>query len=237
MADIITLGSITSLALVNSINPCQIAMLLLVLITIMTEGQEYSENRKKVLLVGFSFILAVYIGYLFYGIILVQLFQTFTEFLKSGAIYIKEFFAILAMLVGGLQLKDFFFYRPGGFATEMPIWMRSKAKKIIQKITSPSGAFFTGFIITLFLGPCTLAPLVIATESLAQFGILGALPWLLYFNLIIIIPLIVITFITYKGIVTAERVSQWRDRNIKIMHLIAGLILFLVGLALLVGWF
>jgi hypothetical protein len=114
--------------------------------------------------------------------------------------------------------------------------MRPKAKRVIQKITSPVGAFLTGFIITLFLGPCTIAPLVVVTESLSQLGLIGALPWLLYFNLIIIIPLIIITLIVYKGFTTAEAVSLWKDRNVRILHLIAGLLLFGVGLALLMGW-
>ena len=231
--NILTLGKITSLALVNSINPCQIAMLVLVLVTILTQNQ---EKRRRVLFSGLAFISAVYIGYLFYGIVLVQLFSAFTESFKQSSIYVKYIFAVLAMLVGGLQIKDFFFYKKGSFATEMPIWMRPRAKRIIEKITSPIGAFFTGFIITLFLGPCTMAPLLVATESLSQFGLLGALPWLLYFNFIVIIPLLIITFIIYKGFTTAENISQWKEKNAKILHLIAGLLLLSTGIAMLIGW-
>lgn len=233
MVDILTLGKITSLALVNSVNPCQIAMLVLVLVTILMQNQ---EKKRKVLFAGLAFISAVYIGYLFYGIVLVQLFQTFTGLLRQSSIYIKYIFGILSMLIGALQIKDFFFYKKGSFATEMPIWMRPKAKRIIQKITSPIGAFFTGFIITLFLTPCTMAPLLIATESLAQLGLIKALPWLLYFNFIIVIPLIIITLVIYKGFATAEDVSNWKERNVRILHLIAGILLFLVGVALLRGW-
>jgi cytochrome c biogenesis protein CcdA len=140
------------------------------------------------------------------------------------------------MIVGGLQIKDFFFYKKGSFVTEMPLWMRPKAKRIIEKITSPVGAFFTGFIITLFLGPCTMAPLIIVTETLSQLGFIGALPWLLYFNFIAVIPLIIITFLVYKGIKTVENISQWRDRKIRIMHLIAGILLLAVGFIMLMGW-
>ena len=231
--EILSFGRITLLALANSVNPCQIAMLVLVLITILSQNY---EKRKKVLFAGLAFISAVYIGYLFYGIVLVQLFQTFTGLLREGAVYVKYTFGILSMLIGGLQIKDFFFYKQGSFATEMPIWMRPKAKKFIEKITSPFGAFITGFIITLFLSPCTMTPLLVATESLSQLGLLGALPWLLYFNLIIVFPLIVITFIIYKGVTTAENISQWKERNVKILHLIAGVLLFSVGVSLLLGW-
>lgn len=233
MSDIINIGKITALALVNSVNPCQIAMLVLVLITILTQNQ---DKKRRVLFAGLSFILAVFLGYLFYGIVLVQLFQTFTLLLKEGSIYIRYAFAILAMLVGALQIKDFFFYKKGGFATEMPIWMRPKAKRIIERITSPLGAFITGFIVTLFLGPCTMAPLLVATETLSTLGFIGALPWLLYFNLIAVLPLIAITFIVYKGIATAEGIAQWKERNVRLLHLIAGILLFSVGFAMLIGW-
>lgn len=233
MTDILTLGKITSLALVNSVNPCQIAMLVMVLVAILTQNP---GKRKKVLFSGLAFIIAVFIGYLFYGIVLVQLFQTFTDFLRQGAIYVKYFFAALSMLVGGLQIKDFFFYKRGSFATEMPLSIRPKAKRFINKITSPIGAFIVGFIITLFLGPCTMAPLLIATESLSQLGIIGALPWLLYFNLIIVLPLIIITLIIYSGFTTAEHVSEWKERNVRILHLIAGILLFGIGIAIFLGW-
>lgn len=233
VVEILNFGSITLLALVNSVNPCQIAMLVLVLITILTQNQ---EKKKRVLFAGLAFISAVYIGYLFYGIVLVQLFQAFALLLRQSSIYIKDAFAVLSMLIGGLQIKDFFFYKRGSFGTEMPIWMRSKAKRIIEKITSPLGAFITGFIITLFLSPCTMAPLLVATETLSKLGLIGALPWLLYFNFIVILPLIVITFIVYKGFTTAETVSLWKERNVRILHLIAGILLLGVGLALLLNW-
>ncbi|MDD5012418.1 MAG: hypothetical protein PHQ66_02105 [Candidatus Nanoarchaeia archaeon] len=233
MADIFTIGKITSLALVNAINPCQIAMLVLVLITILTQN---SEKKKRVLFAGFAFITAVFLGYLFYGIVLLQLFQTFAELLKQSSVYIKYVFAVVAMLVGGLQIKNFFFYKKGSFATETPIWMMTKAKRIIEKITSPVGAFFTGFIITLFLGPCTMAPLLVAVQSISELGIIRALPWLAYFNFIAVLPLIIITLVIYKGFTTTEGISNWRNKNIKLIHLIAGILLLSVGVAMLMNW-
>ena len=232
MADILSLGRITLLALVNSVNPCQIAMLVLVLVTILTQNQK----KRRILFSGIAFITAVYLGYLFYGIVLVQLFQTFTLLLRQSSVYLKYAIATLSMLIGGLQIKDFFLYKKGSFATEMPIWMLPKAKRIIEKITSPLGAFITGFIITLFLSPCTMAPLLVATETLSQLGLIKAIPWLLYFNLIAILPLIIITFIIYRGFTTAEGVAHWKEKNVRIMHLIAGILLLGVGLALLIGW-
>lgn len=234
VTEILTFGKITWLALVNSFNPCQIAMLVMVLFTIISQTQEI--KRKRIFFIGLMFTSGVFIGYLFYSLVLIQLFQTFAAYLKQNSLWIKSGLAILAMLIGSLQIKDYFFYKPGGIGTEMPLSMRPWAKILIKKITSPFGAFIIGLIITLFLAPCTMTPLIVVTESIAQFGIFGALPWILYFNFIVIAPLLIISFIVSMGFATVENISEWKERNIKRLHLIAGALLFLIGLALLMRW-
>lgn len=228
----LTFAKLTALAFANSVNPCQIAMLVLVLMTIVSGNV---EHRRKILFSGMAFISAVFIGYLIYGIILVKLFS-FTIAIRQSSFYLRQFMILFAMIIGALQIKDFFMYKPGSFMTEMPIFLRPKVKKIINKITSPFGAFITGFLVTLFLAPCTMAPLLVATEALSQLGIVKALPWLMYFNFIVVIPLIVITFVIYFGLTRAEDVAGWKDKNVRYLHLIAGILLFLVGLSLLLGW-
>ncbi|MBU2104191.1 MAG: hypothetical protein KKF67_00230 [Nanoarchaeota archaeon] len=126
--DTYNLTRITTLALADSVNPCAIAVLAMVLMAILIQSP---DKRKKVLYGGFAFVFAIYLGYLFYGIIIIQFFRTFAEFLRGNSAVIYNGLAILAMVIGALNIKDYFMYRPGGLATEMPIWMRPKVKKII----------------------------------------------------------------------------------------------------------
>lgn len=233
MADVANIANITSLALADSVNPCAIAVLAMILLAIMSSNP---DKKKKVLFGGMSFVLAVYIGYLFYGIVMIQIFKAFAEFLRQNSGLIYNGLAVLAMIIGVLNIRDYFSYKPGGLATEMPVFMRPKVKKITKGITSPIGAFFIGFIITIFLLPCTIGPYIIASGLLAELGTLGALPWLLYYNFIFIIPMIFIIGIVYYGFAKVEDVSGWKEKNIKKLHLIAGILLFLVGVALLMGW-
>ncbi len=233
MVDGLNFGRITLLALADSVNPCALAVLAMVLMAILIQNP---DKRKKILYAGTAFCLSVYIGYLFYGIVIIQFFKTFAELLRENSFYIYNGLAILAMILGALNIKDYFYYKKGSIATEMPIFMRSKVKKIIERITSPVGAFIIGFIVTLFLLPCTIGPYIIASGLLSELGIFGALPWLLYYNLLFILPMLAITIIIYIGLSRVEDVSGWKDRNIKTLHLIAGILLFLVGLALLMGW-
>lgn len=229
----INLLRITLLAFADSVNPCAIAVLTMILMTILIQNP---EKKRKVLYGGLAFVFAVFTGYLFYGAIIVQFFQTFAELLRENSNYIYNGLAILAMILGALNVKDYFYYKKGGIATEMPIWMRPKVKKIIDKITSPLGAFIIGFLVTLFLLPCTIGPYIVASGLLSQLGILGALPWLIYYNILFILPMLAITLIIYFGLTRIQDVSGWKERNIKRLHLIAGILLFLVGLALLMGW-
>jgi cytochrome c biogenesis protein CcdA len=114
--------------------------------------------------------------------------------------------------------------------------MRPKVKKIIGNITSPKSAFLIGFIVTLFLLPCTIGPYIVASGLLSELGTIGAIPWLLYYNLVFILPMIVITLIVYLGLARVEDVSGWKEKNIRKLHLTAGILLFLVGLGIILGW-
>lgn len=233
ISETFTLGRITLLALADSVNPCEIAILAMVLISILVANP---KNKKGVLFSGLSFSLAVYIGYLVYGLIIIQFFKIFAEFLRQNSGFIYKSLAILAMLIGALNIKDFFFYKAGNIGTEMPIFMRPKVKKIISKISSPWGAFTIGFIVTIFLLPCTIGPYIVASGLLSELGILNALPWLFYYNFIFLLPMLIITFIVYFGLARVEDVTGWKEKHIKKLHLIAGILLFLVGLGILFGW-
>jgi len=229
----LNIGRITLLALADSVNPCAIAVLAMVLMAILIQNP---EKRKKVLYSGLAFVFSVYLGYLFYGLIITQFFRAFAGLLRENSVWVYDGLAVLCMIIGALNIKDFFYYKKGGFVTEMPIFLRPKVKKIINRITSPAGAFVIGFLVTLFLLPCTIGPYIIASGLLSELGFFNAIPWLLYYNIIFVIPMLVIVGLIYLGFSRVEEVSGWKERNIKILHLIAGILLFLVGISMLTGW-
>ena len=228
----ITLIRIITLALADAINPCALAVMTMVLVSILLTN----ENKKhNVLLGGLAFTLAVFVGYFFYGLIIVQVFKSFVAFTSTIYPYLTNTLAVLAILLGIFNIKDFIKYKPGGLATEMPLKFRPKVKQVIKNITSPKGAFFIGIFVTLFLLPCTIGPYIIATGSLSALNMMKTIPYLLLYNLIFIIPMIAITFIVYAGVSTTEKVSDWKERNIKYIHLVTGLLLVSLGIAILTG--
>lgn len=222
---------IISLAFVDAINPCAFAVMALVLMTILLQNP---DNRKKVLYAGLAFSFAVFLLYFLYGAIMVKF---FSYLLPSGkfSYYIFKGFGLLAIILGLLNIKDYLNYEPGSFATEMPLSFRPGMRNLIKKITSVRGTFITGIFVTLFLLPCTMGPYIIASGSLSKLSFFASLPWLLFYNLIFILPMLALTLIIYFGLTTIDKATEWKERKIKKIHLIEGIILILLGIAMFTG--
>ena len=48
--------------------------------------------------------------------------------------------------------------------------------------------------------------------------------------------MLAITFVVYAGYTTVENVSGWKEKNIRYLHFVAGIIMLGLGLAMLLGW-
>ncbi len=117
---------------------------------------------------------------------------------------------------------------------EVSLNWRPALKRIIQRVTSVPGAFFVGFVVSLFLLPCTSGPYIVILGLLASTTTrTSALAWLLLYNAIFITPMLAITGAVYFGLTTAEGAEEWRTRHLKLLHLIAGTIILSLGIAIL----
>ena len=230
-ANPLTFSKIALLAFVDSINPCALAVLLLMLITIAAYN---NKDKKNLLLSGLSFVLAVFLIYLVYGVFIIKFLQVVQK-LTIIRLYLYKSLGGLAVLLGLLNIRDFIKYRPGAVGTEMPLFLRPKVKRIISGIVSPKGAFLIGSFVTIFLLPCTVGPYVIAGGILSFFKFLQTLPWLVFYNFIFVLPMLLIVFLVYFGVEKIEEVSRWKDRNIRRIHLAAGIIMVFLGIVIMFG--
>lgn len=224
----LTIPTILALAAADSVNPCELAVLILALVAILTNDP---RNRKKVLLTGLSFTAAIFIMYLIYGLFLVEIFQTFTA-IAEIKIWIYRILGLLGIILGLSNIKDYFSYGGLGYRTEVPSKWRPSMKNIIAKIESPIGGFIAGLLVAFFLTPCTMGPYVICCGLLSNLGLLASIPWLLLYNLVFVLPMIAITLIVYLGFSSIDSISGWREGNVKLLHLIAGIILVIIGILL-----
>lgn len=227
----LTLPTVLALAAADAVNPCELAVLTLALIAILTR---YPRERKKVLQVGFSFTAAIFIMYLVYGMLLINIFKGLAG-IETLKFWLYRGLGVLGIVLGAFNIKDYFAYGAGGLVTEVPRKWRPRMKDLIAGITSPKGAFIVGILVALFLTPCTMGPYFICCGILPS-AMLQALPWLLLYNLIFVLPMIAITLIIYFGFTTVDSVYGWREKNIRLLHLIAGILIAAIGLALLIGW-
>ena len=92
--------------------------------------------------------------------------------------------------------------------------------------TKLSGYYWTG---------CTIGPYIIASGELSELPFVYTIPWLLLYNIVFVLPMIAITLIIYFGLTTVEKVAGWKERNIRRLHLVEGLILTALGIAMFTG--
>lgn len=220
----ISLFVVTGAALVDSINPCAIAVLLILLGTLIL-----SNDKNRALYSGIAFIASLYIMYFLFGLGVMSIIQF------TGLSYLfYQFVGVLALLIGLFNVKDYFWYGGGGFVMEIPRSWRPLLKKFLTSVTSPAGAFLMGFLVVLFELPCTGGPYVFILGLLAEKSTFWpAVPLLLYYNFIFVLPLLFLTILMYFGMAKIEQANEWKDRNIRILHLIAGIIMVILGAAVL----
>ena len=224
----ITIPIVIGAAFVDAINPCAFAVLIILMTTILADNYD----RKKALLAGLAFALSIYISYFLMGIGLLTAIEI-VGFTNKFYFFV----AVLALVVGALNIKDYLWYGKG-FLMEVPLSWRPHMKKLIGNVTSPTGAFFIGFIVSLFLLPCTSGPYIVILGLLAgsQTKLIGIM-YLLLYNLIFISPMIMITILIYKGISTVESLENIRQKKLRTLHLAAGIIMILLGAGLLLAMY
>ena len=200
-------------------------MMMLIAITTYNPG-----DKKSILFSGLSFILAVVIMYLLYGFLIVKFFDAVQNFKNIQSIVsplLSIVMSAFSLILGILEIKDYFRYKPGSLGTEMPLTLRPKVQKLLAKVTSPAGAFVLGLFVTIFLLPCTIGPYFIlgGLISTGSTNIATMLPYLILYNIIFVLPMVIITIIIFLGAKNIKDVQNWKDKNVRVLHLIAGLLL------------
>jgi cytochrome c biogenesis protein CcdA len=217
-----TFWAVTGAALVDSVNPCAIFVLIVLLSSLLVLKK---PGDRGITACAAAFIMSVYIAYFFIGVGLIYAVDFFGV---SGWLY--KAIGFLAIVVGALNLKDAFFHGAGGFVMEIPRSWRPGLVKFLMKVSSPAGAFAAGFVVTLLEAPCTGGPYLFAIGLLAQdMQWSFIVPVLLYYNLVFVSPLIVIAALVIRGKVQVDKAESWQQRNIRKFHFIGGAIMTLLG--------
>lgn len=226
----ISLATIITAGLADSINPCAIAVLLIMLGSLLS----IVKDKKKAFFSGLAFIFSIYIVYFLFGLGLFSAIQS-----TGISNWVYKIIGIVAILIGLFNIKDYFWYGAGGFVMEIPMSWRPTLQKLLKSITSPMGAFIMGFLVCFFELPCTGGPYFFVIGLLAEKATqAAAIPVLLLYNIFFILPLLLINFLFYYyGKKTLDKADNWKQKNLRRIHLVTGIVMMILGIIVILELF
>ena len=222
--DDLTLPVVIGTAIVDSINPCAIGVLVLLLGVLL----KHSKDKARMLKIALTYAAVVFVVYIISGLGLIW-FQSVLISL-GFAVIVGTIIGILVILGGLVEIKDFFWYGKG-FSLMIPARFTGKLKDMIEHISTGSVVVLGAFVAMVEL-PCTGGPYLAITAVLAKQFDFQALSYLVLYNIIFILPLLIITALVYYG-VHISRVKEWKEKQRKWMRLVAGIVMVLLGIFLI----
>lgn len=194
------------LGFVDGVNPCAIAMLLLFISLL-----GFTKKKNVLLPVAFTFIAAIFISYFLFGTILYQyLYQ-----LRFLSFLVKTLPWIIIGIAGVLFLLNFYDFvvtilqKYNLVKNQLPKGIQKFNRRLMEKFTEKMDegskmiyviTFLIGIVISITEFLCTGQAYLTAILHLIHFteNVGRGLLLLVIYNLIFVLPLIIITLIAYK---------------------------------------
>lgn len=211
--------------LLDSLNPCAVAVLLIYIALMFT----LRKNRMVILGMGATYIAFIFLTYLAIGLGLLKIINLF-----GTPHFLSIVGAWIVIAVGLWGLKDALF--PGKFnILAIPISSRQLIATWAGKATVPAAAV-TGILVGLTEFPCS-GSIYIATLTLlsAKETFIKGLIYLILYNFMFVLPLILILLITTNRMMT-EKLINLDESNSERIRLISALIMIGLGIVIL-KWF
>lgn len=230
--DDLTLPIVLGAAVIDSINPCAIGVILFLSSVLL----KVSAQKGVLLRLGALYVTTVYIVYMLSGLGLIWFQMTLISRGYAEAVGIVVGIAVMGL--GLIELKDFFWYGKG-ISLEISPRNKEKLVAMAQRISVISIVGIGAFVALVEL-PCTGGPYLAITAILAKSFDWSAFSYLLIYNFIFVLPLLIILGMIYFGASTLV-LKQWRQAKRKWMNLTTGLLMVFLGGFLIsyyqFGWF
>lgn len=210
-------------ALLDAINPCAFAVLLLTLAFLYSIGR----LRNNVLRIGGIYILGIFVAYILIGLGLLQAFHFF-----NTPNFMGKLGASLVIALGAVNIVSRF-WPSFPIKLKIPSISHHKIAALMEKASLPT-AFLLGLLVGLCEFPCTGGPYLMVIGLLHdQTTFLKGAMYLILYNIVFVLPLIVVLLIAGDRTVI-EKVQKWKSKNTKQSRLIAGMVMILLGLIIFV---
>lgn len=203
--------------LVDGLNPCAFATIIFFVSYLSLSG----KKGKEILITGASFSIGVFIAYLLVGLgfyKVLDLISGFTSII-SKIVYILT--AVVCLVLAVLSIRDFIKVRQGDLndmALKLPEPLRKRINQTVREGRKASsyvvGAFVTGLLISLLELACTgqiYLPVIISMSSIPSMR--GqALLFLGLYNLMFIVPLIIVFILAFYG-TTSKQFTEFLRKH------------------------
>lgn len=227
--------AVVAAGLVDGINPCAFATLIFFVSYLSLGGR----RGRAVLVAGAAFTLGVFIAYLAVGLGLYRALDALGGWLPAVGRWLMIATALLCAALAVLSFRDFLAARRGelkDMALVLPKGLQDRVHAAVRrgKGTGYTGpvAFTTGVVVSLLELACTgqvYLPTILFVTSVPELRA-QAFAYLLLYNLLFILPLIVVFASVYFG-TTSKQLTAWLQRRAQ--HVKLGLTIFF---ALLCAW-
>ena len=243
--------TIIGAGLIDGINPCAFTVLVFFISFLVLQGY----RKRELISVGLSFIFAVFLTYISLGAGLLGFLYYVEGFWLAARIF-NFSIGILSIILGFLAVYDFFkFKKTGlteGLVLQLPTAVKNQIHSIIglhyrkskagnekQGLHMPAfrlvlSALITGFLVSILEAVCTgqiylpTITFVLKTSHLKT----QALGYLLLYNIMFILPLLVIFFLCLWG-ATSEQFTKVLKRHLSAIKLLMAVLFFGLGIFLL----
>ena len=206
-------------ALIDSINPCAFSILLLTIAFLFSIGR----LRSSILKIGGLYILGIFLVYMLIGLGILQ-----TLHLFNTPHFMAKVGAGLLVLLGGINLiNEFFPAFP--IKLRIPHAAHRKMAELMEKGSLPT-AFILGGLVGICEFPCTGGPSLMVLGLLHdQTTYLMGLGYLVLYNLIFILPLVIILAIASDKVLL-EKAQVWQRKERGIMRIGGGIAMIILGI-------
>jgi cytochrome c biogenesis protein CcdA len=234
-----TLVGVISAAVVDSINPCAISAIIF-FISLLSAAR---VGVRRMWISGLSFLVACFLTYLAIGFGLLKALGFFAAF--RGMREVLD--GVLIVVMGGfafLSFRDAMRYSRSGRAADVVLKLPVKLQALIHRVMKRGlqtrhlvlGGLGIGLVVTVLESVCTGQVYVPALVMMLKSGqsILRCAVYLVVYNVVFIMPLLVVLVLTCAGLKTPVLV-EWSRRNVVVSKTLLGLLF--VGMMLLLVWF
>lgn len=227
---------ITSAGLADGVNPCAIATMIFLVSFLATQ----KRKKQEIFVIGQSYILAVFFTYLLMGISALEALRSLKEYhLLAGLIRWSA--VALASYVALFSFVDAFKYAKTGKNKDIKLQLPKSVKMRIHKVISGNmgkgglitGAIITGFLVTLLEAVCTgqmYLPVIQGMTEIKSTRVEGWM-WLIYYNLLFVLPLQIVMIAAYKG-VTWDKLAKKTQKNMVLLKILLGLVMLALAVYL-----